>query len=120
MLWSMMRLIFKTSSVTPDFFYVFNLILSFSTCSESFEKICAWEFLGANVLKGVEWPVLTLGCTKGGGGGVDVTLTPQKKRQFTPRWLKICSCFFILCGNFDLSIACPSFMKLPWQPSTFV
>ena len=51
MLWSMMRLIFKTSSVTPDFFYVFNLILSFSTCSESFEKICAWELLGANVLK---------------------------------------------------------------------
>ena len=33
------------------FFYVFNLILSFSTCSESFEKICAWELLGANVLK---------------------------------------------------------------------
>ena len=50
MLWSMMRLIFKTSSVTPDFFYVFNLILSFSTCSESFEKICAWELLGANIL----------------------------------------------------------------------
>ena len=37
--------------MTPDFFfYVFNLILSFSTCSESFEKICAWELLGANVL----------------------------------------------------------------------
>ena len=51
MLWSTMRLIFKTSSVTPNFFYVFNLILSFSTCSESFEKICAWELLGANVLK---------------------------------------------------------------------
>ena len=51
MLWSTMRLIFKTSSVTPDFFYVFTLILSFSTCSESFEKICAWELLGANVLK---------------------------------------------------------------------
>ena len=47
----MMRLIFKTSSVTLEFFYVFNLILSFSTCSESFEKICAWELLGANVLK---------------------------------------------------------------------
>ena len=51
MLWSMMRLIFKTSSVTPDFFYVFNLILSFPTYGESFEKICAWELLGANVLK---------------------------------------------------------------------
>ena len=35
----------------PDFFYVFNLILSFSTCSQSFNKICAWEVLGANVLK---------------------------------------------------------------------
>ena len=46
-----MRLILKTSSVTPDFFYVFNLILSFSTCSQSFKKICVWELLGANVLK---------------------------------------------------------------------
>ena len=51
----MMRLIFKTSSVTPDFFYVFNLILSFSTCSESFEKICTWELLGANVLKSIRY-----------------------------------------------------------------
>ena len=33
-----MRFIFKTSSVTPDFFYVFNIILSFSTCSQSFKK----------------------------------------------------------------------------------
>ena len=46
-----MRLIFKTSSVTPDFVYVFNIILSFSTCSQSFKKICTWEILGANVLK---------------------------------------------------------------------
>ena len=45
MLWTMMPLIFKTSSVTPHFFYVFNLILSFSTCSESFEKICAWGLI---------------------------------------------------------------------------
>ena len=51
MLWSVIRLIFKTSSVTPNFFYVFNLILSLSTCSQSFKKICAWELLGANVLK---------------------------------------------------------------------
>ena len=51
MLWSVIRLIFKTSSVTPDFFYVFNLVLSFSTCSQSFKKICTWELLGANVLK---------------------------------------------------------------------
>ena len=28
-----------------------NLILSSSTCSQSFKKICAWELLGANVLK---------------------------------------------------------------------
>ena len=50
MLWSVIRVIFKTSSVTPDFFYVFNLVLSFSTCSQSFNKICVWEVLGANVL----------------------------------------------------------------------
>ena len=37
--------------MTPDFFYVFNLILSFSTCSQSFNKICVWEVLGANVFK---------------------------------------------------------------------
>ena len=51
MLWSVIRLISKTSSVTPDFFYVFNLILSFSSCSQGFKKICAWGLLGANVLK---------------------------------------------------------------------
>ena len=51
MLWSVIRLIFKTSSATPVFFYVFNLILSFSTCSQSFKKICTWELLDANVLK---------------------------------------------------------------------
>ena len=51
MLWSLIRLIFKRSSVTPDFFYVFNLILSFSTYSQSLKKICKWELLGANVLK---------------------------------------------------------------------
>ena len=51
MLWSVLRLIFKTSSVTPDFFYVFNLILSFSTGSQSFKKICAWEVFGLIVAK---------------------------------------------------------------------
>ena len=51
MLRSVMRLIFKTSSVTPDFFYVFSMILSFSTCSQSFKKIYMWKILGANVLK---------------------------------------------------------------------
>ena len=35
LLWFVMRLIFKTSSVTPDFFYVFNIILSFSNCSQT-------------------------------------------------------------------------------------
>ena len=40
----------QTSSVTPDFFYVFNIILSFSNCSQSFKKICTWELLGANIL----------------------------------------------------------------------
>ena len=42
---------FKTSSVTPGFFYVFSIILSFYTCSQSFKKIGTWEILGANVLK---------------------------------------------------------------------
>ena len=51
MLWSELRLILKTSSVTPDFFYVFYRILSFSTCSQSFKIIYSWEVLGANVFK---------------------------------------------------------------------
>ena len=55
MLRSVIRLIFKTSSVTPDYFYVFKLILSFSTCSQSCKKICTWELLGANVLKLTHW-----------------------------------------------------------------
>ena len=50
MLWSVIHVIFKTSSVTPDFFYIFNLVLSFSTCSQSFNKICVWEVLSAHVL----------------------------------------------------------------------
>ena len=51
MLWSVLRVIFKPSSVTPDFFYVLNLILSLSTCSQSLKNICTWEVLGANVIK---------------------------------------------------------------------
>ena len=47
MLWSVMRLIFNASSVTLNFFYVFNIILSVKVL----KKICAWELLGANVLK---------------------------------------------------------------------
>ena len=35
MLWHVKHLIFKTSSVTPDVFYVFNIILLFSTLSQS-------------------------------------------------------------------------------------
>ena len=46
-----MRLILKTSSVTPEFFKVFSIILSFSTYSQSFKQICTWELLSANVLK---------------------------------------------------------------------
>ena len=30
----------------PGFFYVFNLILSFSTDSQSFKKVCVWEVFG--------------------------------------------------------------------------
>ena len=37
------------------FFYVFNIILSFSNCCQSFKKICTWELLGANVLKFENW-----------------------------------------------------------------
>ena len=46
MVWSELRLILKTSSVTPDFFYVFYRILSFSTVSQSFKKICVAEVFG--------------------------------------------------------------------------
>ena len=35
----------------PQFFLRFNIILSFSNCSQNFKKICTWELLGANVLK---------------------------------------------------------------------
>ena len=34
----------------PQFFYVYNIILSFSTYSQSL-KICMWELLGAKVLE---------------------------------------------------------------------
>ena len=52
MLWSELRLILKTSSVTPDFFYFFFYrILSFSTVSQSLKKSVCGKFLGANVLK---------------------------------------------------------------------
>ena len=44
MLWSLIHHIIKTSSVTPEIFCIFNLILSFSTCSQSFKKICFGNF----------------------------------------------------------------------------
>ena len=42
---SLVRTLF-IGHVTPDFFYVFYLILSFSTVSQSFKKICVWEVFG--------------------------------------------------------------------------
>ena len=42
--------ILKTSSVTPDCFYVFYLLLSFSTV-KVLKKSVRGKFLGANVLK---------------------------------------------------------------------
>ena len=40
-----LRLILKTSSVTPNFFYAFYRILSFSTVSQSFKKnLCVGSF----------------------------------------------------------------------------
>ena len=38
MVWSVLRIIFKTNSMTPDYFYFLNLILSFYTCSQSLKK----------------------------------------------------------------------------------
>ena len=38
MLRSVLRLLCKTGLVTPDYFYVFNLILSLSTSSQSLKK----------------------------------------------------------------------------------
>ena len=39
-----MRFFFKTSSVTPDIFHVFNIMLSFSTCSQSLKKSVRGRF----------------------------------------------------------------------------
>ena len=51
---SLTRLIFKKSSVTPDFFTFLNLsnlILILFHLQSKFKKICTWDILGANVLK---------------------------------------------------------------------
>ena len=48
----------------PNFFYVFNMILSFSTSSQSFKKVCTWELLGANVLNLIHTPVMYFGSFK--------------------------------------------------------
>ena len=50
MLWSELRLILKTSSVSPDFFYVFYRILSFSTVSQSYKQFIVWEVFGRELL----------------------------------------------------------------------
>ena len=39
------------------FFNVFDLILSFYTSSQSFNKICTWEVLDANVLNNLAFAV---------------------------------------------------------------
>ena len=41
----------KTKSVTPNFFCLFGNSISLPFCVASLKKICAWELLGANVLK---------------------------------------------------------------------
>ena len=46
----MMRLIFKTSLVTPDFFTFLIQSYHFLPAMKVLKKICAWELLGANVL----------------------------------------------------------------------
>ena len=51
MLWSVMRLIFKTSSVTPDFFYVFRLILSLSFAVKVSKKSVRGEFWARTSLR---------------------------------------------------------------------
>ena len=35
----------------PPIFFVFNIILFFSTYSQSFKKICTWELLGMSFSK---------------------------------------------------------------------
>jgi len=37
--------------VTPNFFCLFGNSISLPFCVASLKKICAWELLGANVLK---------------------------------------------------------------------
>ena len=51
MLGSELRLILKTSSVTPDFFYVFYRILSFLPSVKVLKKSVCGKLLGANVFK---------------------------------------------------------------------
>ena len=54
MLWSVIRLIIKTSSVIPVF-YVFNLITIIFLPAVKVLNICTWEVLGANVLKAAKF-----------------------------------------------------------------
>ena len=62
----------------PLFTYVFNLILSFSTCSQSLKKIYNWELLGANVLKSC---VQISSCKRRGGLGEFKILVQSGKTQ---------------------------------------
>ena len=79
MLWSKMCLISKTSTVTPNFFYGFNIILSFSGCSQSLKKICTWEILGANVLKQKKYSGVrcTLNIGLYGSANLNITITTK-------------------------------------------
>ena len=54
MLWSELRLIFKTSSVTPDFFTLLILSYHFLPSVKVLKKSVCGKFLGANVLKQLE------------------------------------------------------------------
>ena len=54
MLWSELRLILKTSSVTPDFFFTFFIeSYHFLPSVKVLKKSVCGKFLGANVLKRV-------------------------------------------------------------------
>ena len=61
MLWSVTRLIFKTSSVTPDFVYVFNLILSLSSPAvKDFKNSVRRKFRTRTSLRSIE--ILEISC----------------------------------------------------------
>ena len=86
----------------PIFFYVFNLILSFSTCSQSFKKICTWELLGANVLNRVF--------------AVESTLfLPARNFWLWPTWEIHSSILVCLCRDCGKSINLPTTKEDDWK-----